>query len=106
MPPRKKAAEPQQQIVKFKFDGDAFEIDPESITWGEAEDIETGFGVPLDEIEDGSARNTMALLFVAIKRQRPAFTIDELRAMPIVKSTEDVESRPTESAADTDGSPS
>lgn len=80
-PPKK--VHTSDSLVRFSLAGEPYEINPEALTFGEMADIEQALDVTMDELEPGSATSMMAMIYVAVRRKRPDFTIEEVRAMAV-----------------------
>lgn len=79
----RKKPEPQDSTVRFKLEGNTYEIDPEHLRFGEIEELEVYFDAAYDEIDFESMRGVMFLLYLARKRVEPAFSLDDMRKIDI-----------------------
>lgn len=60
----------------------ALQIDIDSLTLGDIEDVEDAVGKPIAEVFDHmSAKAITALVWVVRRREDPAFTLDNARAL-------------------------
>lgn len=82
------------EVVKLKIDGTEYELDVESLTFGEVEAIEDATGKPFSDMDFDSAKAVMALALVAMRRKNPLTTLDDIRALPL-SAIEPVDVDPT-----------
>jgi hypothetical protein len=73
--------------VKFVVDGEKFDFDESKLTFAEARAMEKQTGTTMAELADGGFRATaqslQAILWVAMKRQRPNLAFTDLDNMAI-----------------------
>ena len=77
-----------------------YKIELEDLTLGEAEELETLTGITLESIARGKppVKVLTALLYLVNRRDNPAFTMDDARAIKIAQLDQD-ESVPLDGAA-------
>ena len=102
MAPRKPKAEPDS-VSRFIIDGKPYEIDVEHLTWGEIEEIEVYFDGNFDDLELATARGTMILAYLAMKRSDKSVTLDFIRDLELSQISADESERPTEPRPATSG---
>lgn len=96
MAQRKRKPDPAMRI---EINGEAYEIDPQNLTWGEMAEVETYFDRSINEIDFESARGTLILAYLAMKRRKPQTTLAELEALPLEAIKEAKPERPTKTPA-------
>ena len=90
------------EVLHIKVDlGDGspevFQLDFDSLQWGELEEIETIMGCALEDARWDTAKGVLCLAFIAVRKTRPAVTLDSLRALPM-SAIELVDEVPTSAA--------
>jgi hypothetical protein len=95
----------QDTVSRFTIEGKPYEIDMDSLTWGEIEEVELYFDRPYDAIDFESARGAMMLAYLARKRKEPGYTLDKMRELPVDSVEATKPERPTKPPA-VAGSPS
>lgn len=91
------AKQEQESVARFTVNGEAYEIDGERLTLGEAAEVESHFDADFDELHGQQA--TLALVFIAIRRKNPQFTWAEAGRIEIRELVEEQPKRPTKTPA-------
>ncbi|MDD2756230.1 MAG: hypothetical protein PHS80_11970 [Methanothrix sp.] len=60
-------------------------LNVDDLTLGEIEEMEQAAGLKLSELGNGSARSTIALIWISQRRIDPAFTLDDARALKVTE---------------------
>lgn len=60
-------------------------LDVNDLTLGEIEEMEQTAGVQLAELGNGSAKSTIALIWVSQRRADPSFTLEDARALKVTE---------------------
>lgn len=94
----KKATE-TDGAVRFLIDGESYEIDANNLTWGEAATIEEYFDKSLEDVNLASARGTIMLAHLAMKRKNPNATLADVEALELGKLEAVEAERPTSTPA-------
>ena len=58
-------------------------MDFEKLQWGELEEMERLMDCPLEDARWDSARGVLTLAYIAVRKDKPAVTLDSLRALPM-----------------------
>jgi hypothetical protein len=91
---------PDKEVIKIRVRGSEYSLDPESLTWGEIEEMERYFERSFEEIELASGRGAMFIAYLAKRRVDLTTTLDELRALPMTEIEVVEESLPFDEAAE------
>lgn len=83
-----------ESVVQFQIDGKTYDLDVESLTFGEVEILEDETGKPFGDLDFDSAKALMVLAYLARRRKEPLFSLEEMRALPIT-AVQPVEESPT-----------
>lgn len=70
-------------VLKIKVQGEVHELDLGGLQWGELEEMETLMGCALEEARWDTAKGVLTLAYMAARRDKPAITLDSLRALPM-----------------------
>lgn len=89
-------------VARFELDGEVLEIDFDSLTFGEAEEVEVYFNCGLGEVDWTSARANLFLCYLAKKRKDTNASLDDVRDLP-VSSLKEAKPRPTKSGGESGG---
>jgi len=73
----------EQATIRIRIEGVEYSLDPESLSWGEIETIETYFGKAFEDVDLASARGAMLIAYLAKKRTDATFTLDDIRRLPM-----------------------
>lgn len=65
-----------------KVDGREYPFPPDNLNLGEMCDAENYFGVDFNTVERSGVRFAAALLYIAVRRERPDVTVDDIRRLP------------------------
>lgn len=90
----------------FELDGEVLELDLDSLTFGEIEEVEIYFDCPVDQVRWDSGRGGLMAAYLAKKRKNPKTTLNDLRSLKISALKEVKPKRPTGKTPEQDGSPS
>lgn len=60
-------------------------LNVEDLTLGEIEEMEQAAGLKLSELGNGSAKATIALIWISQRRLDPAFTLEDARALKVAE---------------------
>lgn len=102
---RKAAVKVEETVARLELDGKTLEFDLNDLTFGEVEFVEVYFDCPMDEIPWESARGGMIAAFLALKRDDPKITLDDVRAMKVNTLRETGSDRPTSADTGDSGDP-
>jgi hypothetical protein len=73
----------KQPDAFIEVDGEALTLDMETLTLGEAEELENLFGRPVGEEDLETARGTLYLTYLAMRRKNPKTTLDDIRKIEV-----------------------
>lgn len=97
------AARKKASVARFNIEGKTYEIDQDTLTWGEVEELEVYFDKSAEEVNLNSGRGAMFLAYLAKRRVEPNTTLDDLRALPVTAIEPAKPARPTEPPRDSGG---
>lgn len=60
-------------------------LNVDDLTLGEIEEMEQAAGIKLPELGSGSAKATIALIWISQRRIDPAFTLEDARALKVTE---------------------
>ena len=72
-------------VIKIRISGSEYSLDPESLSWGEIEEMEKYFEQSFDDLDLASGRGAMFLAYIAKKRVDLTTTLDDLRRLPMTE---------------------
>lgn len=70
-------------VLKIKVQDEVHELDFTALQWGELEEIESIMGCALEDARWDTAKGVLCLAFIAVRKDKPAVTLDSLRALPM-----------------------
>jgi len=73
----------QNDVLRIRVQGEEYQLDFDAMTWGELSELEELLGGTLEEANLATARGVLALAYIAVRRTKPAVTMDSLKALPM-----------------------
>ena len=74
---------PSDSVMRIKVQGEVHDLDFDQMLWGDLSDLEGLLGCSLEDANLATAKGVLALAYIAVRRSKPAITMDSLRALPI-----------------------
>lgn len=81
--------------ARLELDGEVLELDMNTLTLGEIEEVEVYFDSPIDQVPWDSGRGGLILAYLAKRRRDPDTTLDDLRDVKVSALKEAKLERPT-----------
>lgn len=93
---------PSDSLLRIKVQGEVHELDFDQMLWGELSDLEDLLGCSLEDANLATAKGVLALAYIAVRRSKPAITLDSLKALPFgeIELVEDDAVDPTPAVED------